>query len=99
MKQLSKLEEARMIKENDLFGDENMGGIKKVQAYCEELLNADLVAPETREGRKLKRALAAFTKATADLESLLEEMDGAELLPYDTEGSMPEPDEIMELFK
>ena len=99
MKQLSKLEEARMIKENDLFGDENMGDIKKVQTYCEELLGTDLVAPETREGRKLKKALAAFAKASADLESLLEELDGNEILPYDTAGSLPEPEEILDLFK
>lgn len=99
MKKLTSLEAFRLNEENDLFGDESMRDLNKIQTYCTELLNADFVPPEGEYGRKLKTALAKFVEGANDLREILEELDGAEILPKETEGSLPEPDEIIELLK
>jgi hypothetical protein len=99
MKKLSKIEEAIHIKENDLFGDDNMQDVDKIQTYCQELLGADFVPEEGNYGRKLKTALVKFVEGANDLLEILEELDGADILPTDTEGSLPEPEEIIALLK
>jgi len=73
--------------------------VDKIQTYCEELLGTDLVTPESAYGRKLKKALTMFKSGADGILAILSEMDDLELLPYDTAGSLPEPEEIIDLLK
>ena len=95
MKKLTDLENFR-LNENDLWEDD-MDAIEKVALYCDEVIGTDLVIG--KQADELQEALNKFKKGALELKDILESLNGADLLPSETDGSLPEPDEVINLIK
>ena len=73
--------------------------MKKIFDYCDELTGADLL--DFRSSSKLATAKHKAAMAMEHLKNVLEELDGADLLPIveeDEENDFPNPEDIISLF-
>lgn len=92
-KYLEKIKESKIIKESLTYKE----AFNKIITYCEELMSADLIDDDS--AIVIDKELGKFKTTEANaLKEVLEELNDSNLLPYDTNGGIEEPEEILELF-
>lgn len=71
--------------------------INKIISYCEELINTDLIPNDSQE--ELQNELNKLKdNQESKIRELLDEYNNSDLLPWNNDGYLEEPDEILNLF-